>query len=185
VETVRQGHSVPDVLADVLQESMYEVGRLWETNRITVAQEHMATAITQYVIAHLYPLIPPPAAHRGRMVIAGVEGEQHQVGPNMVADALESSGWDVRFLGTNVPSAGVLKAVEEHRADVLGISATMFFNLPNVRRLIEQARALPGQRLRFILGGCAFRGAPELYRELGAAGVALDVRSAIRLAATL
>jgi methanogenic corrinoid protein MtbC1 len=185
VETVRQGHNLPDVYADVLQESMYEVGRLWETNRITVAQEHMATAITQHVIAHLYPLIPPAQTQRGRMVITGVEGEQHQVGSNIVADVLESAGWDVRFLGTNTPAAGVLQAVEEHRADVLGISATMLFNLPAVRRLIAEARAVPGRNLRIMLGGSAFRATPELYKELGAAGVALDVRAALRLAATL
>jgi methanogenic corrinoid protein MtbC1 len=185
VETVRQGHSVLDVYADVLQESMYEIGRLWATGRITVAQEHMATAITQHVIAHVYPLIEPPQPPRGRMVITGVEGEQHQVGPNMVADVLESAGWDVRFLGTNTPVAGVLQAVEEHRADVLGISATMLFNIPSVRRLIAEARALPGRNLRVILGGSAFRATPGLHKELGAVGVALDVRAALRLVATL
>jgi len=185
IETVRKGHSVPDVYADILQESMYDVGRLWEANRITVAQEHMATAITQYVIAHLYPLIKPAQTQRGRMVITGVEGEQHQVGPNMVADVLESAGWDVRFLGTNTPASGVLQAVEEHRADVLGVSATMLFNLPAVRRLVAEALALPGRNLRVILGGSAFRATPGLYKEIGAAGVALDVRSALRLAATL
>lgn len=185
VEAVRQGYTLPDIYADLLQESMYQIGRLWETNRITVAQEHMATAITQYVIAHLYPFIQPSQPPKGKMVITGVEGEQHQVGPNMVADVLESAGWDVRFLGTNAPAAGVLQAVEEHQAEVLGISATMLFNIPNVRRLIAQVRALPGRNLRIILGGCAFRSAPDLYRELGAAGVALDVRAALQLARTL
>ena len=185
IETVRKGHGVPDVYADVLQESMYDVGRLWETNRITVAQEHMATAITQHVIAHLFPLIKPAQAQRGRMVITGVEGELHQVGPNMVADVLESAGWDVRFLGTNTPASGVLQAVEEHRADVLGISATMLFNLPSVRRLIAEALALPGRNLRVILGGSAFRATSGLYKEIGAVGVALDVRAALRLAARL
>ena len=185
IETVRKGHGVPDVYADVLQESMYDVGRLWETNRITVAQEHMATAITQHVIAHLFPLIKPAQTQRGRMVITGVEGELHQVGPNMVADVLESAGWDVRFLGTNAPASGVLQAVEEHRADVLGISATMLFNLPSVRRLIAEALALPGLNLRVILGGSAFRATAGLYKEIGAVGVALDVRAALRLAARL
>ncbi len=185
VETVRAGHSLPDVYADVVQESMYEVGRLWETNRISVAQEHMATAITQHVLAHLYPLIKPPRSPKGRMVITGVEGEMHQVGPNIVADVLEWAGWDVRFLGTGAPVAGVLQAVREHGADVLGISATMLFNIPQVRRLIAEARALSGTALRVILGGCAFRATPGLPQELGASGVALDVRAALRLAATL
>jgi methanogenic corrinoid protein MtbC1 len=185
LEAVHQGHSLPDIYADILQESLYEVGRLWEANRITVAQEHMATAITQHVIAHLYPLIQPPHPPRGRMVITGVEGEQHQVGPNMVADVLEAQGWDVRFLGTNTPAGGVLQAVEEHHADVLGISATLLVHLPAVRRLIAEARAAAGPSLRIILGGSAFRASPGLYRELDANGVALDVRAALRLAATL
>ncbi len=185
VEAARKGHHLPDIYADVLHDSMYEIGRLWESNRISVAQEHIATAITQHVIAHLYPFIIPAQPSVGRMVITGVEGEQHQVGPNIVADVLESAGWDVRFLGSNTPAPAVLQAVEEHRADVLGISATMLFNLPNVRRLIARARAISGQNLKVILGGSAFRGAPELYQEMGAAGVALDVRQALQLAATL
>jgi len=81
--------------------------------------------------------------------------------------------------------AGVLQAVEEHRADVLGISATMLFNIPSVRRLISKARAIPGRNLRVILGGSAFRTTPEIYKELDASGVALDVRAALDLAATL
>jgi methanogenic corrinoid protein MtbC1 len=181
VEAVHQGYALPDIYADVLQESMYQVGRLWETNRISVAKEHMATAITQHVIAHLYPFIQPVQPPRGRMVITGVEGEFHQVGPNIIADVLESQGWDVRFLGTNTPVASVLQAIDEHRAEVLGISATMLSNLPNVRRLMAQARAVDGLNLRIILGGSAFRVAPDLYRELGAEGMALDVVSALAL----
>jgi hypothetical protein len=61
----------------------------------------------------------------------------------------------------------------------------MLFNVPNVRRLIAAAHALPGRTVRVILGGSAFRGDPGVYKELGAAGVALDVRAALRLAETL
>jgi len=159
---------------------------LWETNRITVAQEHMATAITQYVIARLYPLIHSAQPPRGRMVITGVEGEQHQVGPNMVADVLESAGWDVRFLGTDTPAAGVLQAVEKHRADVLGISATMLFQSSERPKADRGSARRSGRNLRVILGGCAFRAAPELYKELGAGrGGRWMLRAALRLAATL
>jgi len=185
VEAVRQGQSVVDIYADVLQESLYEVGRLWVTNRITVATEHMATAITQHVIAHLYPLVESAQPARGRMVITGVEGEHHQVGPNMVADVLESAGWDVRFLGANVPTASVAQAMKDHNADVLGISATMLSSLPGVRKLIEAVRAIGDREVKIILGGRAFSANPALYKELGAVGVAGDIREALRLAKTL
>jgi methanogenic corrinoid protein MtbC1 len=178
---VRQGHAVLD-LYEVLQRAMYRIGRLWQENKITVAQEHMATAITQFVIAHLYTLIEPQDRFRGRIVITGVQGELHQVGANMVADVLEANGWDVRFLGCNVPIGGALEAIDEHKADLLGISSTMPFHVSSVASLIDSVRAKGARRIRILLGGGAFRSAPLLYKEIGADGYADDLRSAVALA---
>lgn len=182
LEAVRAGHPVVDLYRLVLQESLHEVGRLWEANRITVAAEHMATAIVQFVMAQLYPLLPAAPRRRGRMVITGVEGELHQVGANMVADVLEADGWDVRFLGTNTPHEGVLHAIEEHRADVVGISTTMLFNVPKVRRLVADVR----QRFvthppRVLVGGGAFRCLPDPAAEVAADSCAADVETAVAL----
>lgn len=185
-EALREGSSVGDVYCDILQRAQYEVGRLWESNRITVAREHMATAVTQYVIANLYGQIQPRGEERGKAVITGVEGELHQIGANMVADVLEEDGWSVRFLGTSMPHSGILKAVEEHEADVLGISATMLFNIPQVRRLIAEVRqGFAARPPRIIVGGSAFHHSPELWREIGADGYASDLREAVRLARDL
>jgi MerR family transcriptional regulator, light-induced transcriptional regulator len=182
MEAWKQGHPVVDLYTEVLQRSMYRIGRLWEDNQISVAKEHMATAITQFVISHLYPLISLPQKSRGRIVITGVQGELHQVGANMVSDVLEASGWDVRFLGANMPSRGVLSAVEEHDAAILGISATMLYNVPNVMQLADLVRQKAGDGIRIIVGGSAFRSAPLLYQEIGAHGCAFDLRSAVELA---
>ncbi|MBA2378708.1 MAG: cobalamin B12-binding domain-containing protein [Blastocatellia bacterium] len=104
----------------------------------------------------------------------------HQIGANMVADVLEVKGWDVRFLGTNMPHQGVLKAIEEHRADVVGISATMLFNLPKVIQIIEQLREkFAGGDLKIIVGGASFRQVPEMYLEIGADGFAPDLKSTV------
>ena len=155
--------------------------RRWEANEITVAQEHTATAIAQYVLALLYERLRPEEIRRGKAVITGVEGELHQVGANMVADALEADGWDVRFLGTNMPHEGILKVVQEHEADVVGISATMLFNLPNVRRLVAEVKQGSGEKVRVVVGGGAFRSAPKVYVEMGADGSAPGLREAINL----
>ena len=117
-----------------------------------------------------------------KVVITGAQGEFHQVGANMVADVLEAAGWDVRFLGTDTPIGGVLEAIEEHEADILGISATMLFHISSVARLIDSVRAKRGRQIRILAGGGAFRSAPSLYNELGADGCALDLRSAVALA---
>ena len=181
LEGLREGHSVIDLYADVLQQSMYRIGRLWAANRISVAKEHMATAITQYVMAQIYPRIPMQDQVRGSIVMTGVKGEMHQIGANMVADVLETGGWDVRFLGADAPTDAVVDAVEEHRAQILGISATMLYNLPQVAKLAEAARRRIGGKIRILVGGRAFRSTPELYREMGADGCGGDLRSAIEL----
>jgi methanogenic corrinoid protein MtbC1 len=182
LETLKDGHTISDVYIDIFQESQYQIGRLWETNKITVAEEHMATAITQYVIAQVYPLIESADTVRGKMVVTGVEGEIHQIGANMVADVLESVGWDVRFLGTNMPHQGILRAVEEHGAGAIGISTTMLFNVPKAIHLVSSLRDRFGtENLRIIVGGAVFRSAPELYLEIGADDYAPDLRAILAM----
>jgi len=177
-EALAQGHDLMEVYVDLVQASLYELGRRWEGNRITVAQEHAGTAVCQYVLAQLYADMPAPSRRRGLAVVTGVEGEFHQVGANLVADALESDGWNVRFLGANTPRAGVLQALDEHDASVLGISVTMLFNIAMARELVREAR-VRRPALTVIVGGAAFRAAPDLWREVGADARADDVRAAV------
>jgi len=185
-EAVSAGQQIHDIYAEVFQEALYEVGRRWEANQITVAEEHMATAITQYVVAQMYSRLPTSPQQRGNLVMTGVEGELHQVGPTMVADVLEADGWNVRFLGSNMPHSGIAQAIEQHRAAVVGISATMLYNISQVVRLITGLREHLGDRMpQVLLGGRAFHAAPTLGTELGVVGVAHDVRAAVALARPL
>jgi MerR family transcriptional regulator, light-induced transcriptional regulator len=179
LELLREGYTVADVYCDLLQPAQYEVGRLWERNEITVAREHMATAITQFVVAQLYSRLEVPDSSRGRIVVTGVRGELHQLGANMVADVLEADGWNVRFLGTQTPHGDILKAIDEHEPAVVGISATMLFNLMNVSDLVEGVQSRFGSEVRLVVGGSAFRGKPDLWREIGAHGFGHDLRAAV------
>lgn len=178
---VERGLSVPDVYHQLLQPVQYEIGRRWAANQVSVAQEHMATAITQYVMAQVHSRLSTPAQRCGRAVVTGVEGEVHQIGGNMVADILESAGWDVRFLGSELPHKDILRAVEQHEPQVLGISATMLYNLPKVAALTAETRALFGRELRVVVGGGAFRASPDAWRDLGADGFGRDLRDAMRV----
>ncbi|MBC7962645.1 MAG: cobalamin B12-binding domain-containing protein [Steroidobacteraceae bacterium] len=173
------GYPIPGIYMDVFQEALYEIGRLWETNQITVADEHMGTAITQYVMSNLYQFFEVAERQRGKLVMTGVEGELHQVGANMVADVLEADGWDVMFLGTNVPEEGAIESIRQHKADIFGISSTMFFNIPKVIRLVEATRKEFGDSVRIMLGGGAFRTVQELPPELEGCLVALDLSEAL------
>lgn len=186
LEAMRGGTPLGDIYVHVFQAALYEVGRLWERGEITVATEHMATAITQYVMAHIYAQLEPPSASLGNVVITGVQGELHQVGANMVADFLETYGWNVRFLGTNMPHSGIVEAVAEHSPAVLGISATMLFSVPQVVALIDDVRhSFPAGGPRILVGGGAFRHAQDLYKEIGADAFAPDLMTAQQLVEAL
>jgi len=177
-EALRDGVQVEDLYADVFQDALYEVGRRWESNHITVAQEHMATAVTQYVMAHVFGSLASVAPSRGVAVITGVPGELHHVGALMISDMLEARGWQVQFLGSNLPMAAILAAIGDAKPMLLGISITMPFNLHHAARLIAAARgADPG--VRTVVGGAACRF--DAWRATGADDYATDVRTAIRL----
>jgi methanogenic corrinoid protein MtbC1 len=178
-EALRAGHSQVEIYVNVFAKSLHRVGELWEMNKISVAQEHMATSITQFVIAAIYPRMVSTGPHRGSMVVTGVAGELHQVGSNLIADTMEANGWAVRFLGTNLPPASVLAAVEESSADVLGISTTIVANLPAAAELVRTVRSkLNGRAPRIVLGGGAYRFVPQFAPEVGATEV-YDLREAL------
>lgn len=183
-QALRQVSATADLYVHIFQEALYEIGRMWEQGRITIAQEHMATATVQYVIAQVYADLPLAIHSRGNALVTGVAGEFHQVGANMVADMLESDGWNVRFLGTNMPHDGILAAINETHTDLLAISATMLFNLPRVRALVHEVRESLGTRApHIVVGGAAFRLCPGFCAEIGVAGPAADVAAAVQLCA--
>jgi MerR family transcriptional regulator, light-induced transcriptional regulator len=182
MDAYQNGYPIPDIYMNIFQEALYEIGRLWESNRITVADEHMGTAITQFVMSNLYQHLQISDQPRGKTVITGVQGELHQIGANMVADLLEADGWDVMFLGTNVPHMGVLDSVRQHGADMFGISSTMLFNLPKVIHLVQAVRREFGSSIQIMVGGGAFRGLEKLPVELEGCLVALDLNQALELA---
>jgi len=156
-EALRNGAGVFDIYAQVFQECLYEVGRLWAAGKISVSVEHRATAITQFVMAGIYSrtLSVRPTGPQRQAIVTGVAGEFHQIGANMVADVLESDGWNVEFLGTDAPHSGIVDAVRAQNSDLLCISATMLFNVPQVVRLIRELRGLYPS-LRMLIGGAAF-----------------------------
>jgi len=182
-EAIQRGTDVFDIYDRVFQESLYEVGRLWAAGKISVSAEHRATAITQFVMAGMYSraVAVPPATPLRQAIVTGVAGEMHQIGANMVADVLENAGWSVEFLGTDAPHGGIVEAVRAQDSDLLCVSATMLFNVPNVVSLIRDIRSA-SPKVRVLIGGSAFRAAPQLWADIGADGFAPDLHGAVEAA---
>jgi len=174
-----QGRSLLDVYTGLLEPSLYRIGSLWELNRISVAREHIATAIVQYVMIRLFEY-PGSTRPDQRALVTGVRGEQHQVGAMMIADMFSLYQWDVRFLGTDIPETAILDSVQEFLPNMVAISTTMLFNVRQVRELIGKCRTIV-PTARVIVGGAVFRANPDLYQEIHADGFAPDVKTAASL----
>jgi methanogenic corrinoid protein MtbC1 len=172
---------VPELHLNVLQPAQYEIGRLWQENRISVAQEHLATAITQFALAHLYRHLPRDPANGRTVLVACVEGDLHEVGARVGSDFLEMAGFDVRFLGANVPTDSLVRMVREHPPDLLALSVTMTYHLPALRDALARVRAV-APRLPLAVGGLAFSWAPGLERELDVSFFGRDARELVSAA---
>lgn len=166
----------------MLQESLHEVGRRWQANTISVADEHAATAVVQYVLSVLFEYLPRAPA-KGNAVVAGVLGERHQVGAHMIADLFEVEGWRTRFLGTDVPTDAILDAVERHDAQLVALGVTMPANLPSLAYLVANVRSRFGNRVRIVVGGQA--ASLIDVKTLGADSFAPDARAALELMRTV
>jgi MerR family transcriptional regulator, light-induced transcriptional regulator len=111
----------------------YEVGRLWQVNEISVAQEHYCTAATQLVMSQLYPQLFASEKTAGTLVAACVAGDLHEIGLRMVTDFFEMAGWNTFYVGSNMPTEEIVDTLVLRRADVLGISATISSHLMTSR----------------------------------------------------
>jgi len=100
----------------------------------------------------------------GKVVMATVHGDVHEIGKNIVITMLENSGFEVVDLGTNVPPQEVVRAVKEEKADVVGLSALMTTTLPSMEETIKAIREA-GLDLPVIVGGAVVT--PEYAESIG------------------
>jgi methanogenic corrinoid protein MtbC1 len=179
-ELVGAGLAPKRIYVEVLQPALHEAGRLWQTNRISVAEEHYCTAVTQRVLAKLYSDFLEGRARGPLVVVACVSGELHELGARMVCDLLSLEGYKTSYLGASMPAAAIVDYACMHDARVLALSASITPHLTEVRQAIAKARAEPRCKdLKVIVGGGAFNAVPTLWRAVGADAWAPDAAVAV------
>ncbi len=165
--------SLEHLYLDIIQPSMYRIGRDWESGRISVAKEHLASAIVMRLLATIYPLLQPPPADKGTVVVTAAPNEFHEIGAWMVANTLELDGWKTLYLGANTPRSALLSLIRSEQPKVMALSIAMPFNLRHVKSIIDTVRGLPpSERPCTLIGGQVFRLSDRLQGALGADGYA-------------
>ena len=186
LDAVDSGVEVKEIYLHVFQSSQREIGRLWQLNRVSVAQEHYCTAATQLIMAQLYPLIFRTEKNGRRIVATSIGGELHEIGIRIITDFFEMEGWDTYYLGANSPTNAILQALSDRGADVLAVSATMTFHIRAVENLIAAVRASEDLKaVKIMVGGYPFNIEPELWKRVGADAYAADASDAVTKASGL
>ena len=179
-DAVAGGMAVDDVYLQVLQPTLYEIGRLWSHAHISVAQEHLATAATQSAMARLAESLSdgPRRVRAGSAVVACVSDELHAVGGRMVADFLEADGWRVVFLGQLTPGHDLSVLVSEQGAQLVALSAALPERVPEVAEVCATLRGLDPAPF-VLVGGQAFGGSAERALRTGADAYGGDAEAAV------
>ena len=157
-EAVDAGLPKQTIYDDVIAVAMHRIGARWEAGELSIAEEHLATAISYGLLALLAELTRVEQERRNELVVMStVEGERHVMGLQMAADVLEGGGFPVLFLGADLPTGTLLELIERRRPSVCALSATM----PHVRENLIATVALIEDLIptvRVLVGGEASRG---------------------------
>jgi uroporphyrinogen decarboxylase len=169
------------IINDGLIRAMDEVGKNFAANKIFVP-EMMVSAMTMKTgLDMLKPLLKAGGSFsRGRVMIATVKGDLHDIGKNIVSMMLEGAGFEVIDLGINVDGAVLLKRLREAKPHILGLSALLTTTMPEMERVVNLLSS-EGLRdsVKVLVGGAPLNA--KFAEEIGADGYGADAASAVDL----
>ncbi len=144
-----------DIINGPLMEGMGEVGRLFNDNQLIVAEVLQSAEVMKAAVSYLEPHMDKlEASTRGRVILATVKGDVHDIGKNLVDIILSNNGFEVINLGIKVPSEQLIQAIREHEPDVIGLSGLLVKSAQQMVLTAGDFQAT-GIDLPLIVGGAA------------------------------
>lgn len=177
---LEEGMTVREVFLDVFLPSQREFGRLWETGEISIAEEHFATASTQFAISSMYQRLFAGKRTGRRVLVACAPGELHEIGTRMAADLFELDGWDSVYLGSDNSATRLASDLRSHAPHLVVLGCTLVESLPALEGLLRTSVKICPE-VPVMVGGPPFSRAPGLWSRLGAAAMAPSLEGALEL----
>lgn len=173
--------SFDDVYLNLIQSVQYEIGRLWQINAITPAQEHYATAASMELMAKLHPMFPYCTTSDKKLLTACLATERHEVGLKIVSDYLGLHGWQTYFTGANTPHFSILNLIETFQPHVIAFSITMSMHIPGLIELIQTIRKTKKDKIKILIGGYLPNEEPDIVHAVNADAYAKDPQDALEV----
>ncbi len=150
-----------------LMKAMVTVGEMWAQGQISVAEEHLATATCQRVLATLREQAPVSTG-RGTLLLACAEGNLHDLGLRATADQCAAEGWDAIMLGADVPTDDLVQMARSCQPDAVFVSTALATQVYTTKQTVERLHAA-GVGPVFV-GGHAFATSGDTWKLTGADG---------------
>ncbi|MBX3014416.1 MAG: methionine synthase [Caldilineaceae bacterium] len=196
VEAARQGFARPiEVIEGPLMDGMNVVGDLFGAGKMFLPQVVKSARVMKQAVAYLIPFIEAEkmAANdhstKGKILLATVKGDVHDIGKNIVGVVLQCNNYDVIDLGVMVPATKILETARQEKVDIIGLSGLITPSLEEMRHLAREMER-EGFSLPLLIGGAttskihtALRIEPEYHR--GATVHVVDASRAVGVAANL
>src|SRR5438309_1211548 len=150
-----EGTAPLDIVNGPLMAGMAEVGRLFNANELIVAEVLQSAEAMKAAVSHLEQFMEKAdTAKRGKVVLATVKGDVHDIGKNLVEIILKNNGYDVVNLGIKVPPEELIKAYQEHKPDAIGLSGLL---VKSAQQMVTTASDLKdaGIEIPLLVGGAA------------------------------
>lgn len=169
--------SYEKVIEDVLRPALDQVGKMYEKREIFLPQLIMAAEAAQTAFGFIEKKFEKKKKGEGKVIIATVRGDIHDIGKNIVAMMLKNAGFDVSDLGKDVPSKDIVKIAKENNADVIALSALMTTTALKMKEVIELTRKKKATTKVIIGGACITK---KFADDIGADAYAKDASEAVK-----
>lgn len=177
---VAAGHDAAYIIDNGLTAAMNRLGEDFGTGRCFLPQVLLAAEALKQGFATLKEALPASKTEPlGKVMLATVAGDIHDLGKNIVAALLENNGFEIVDLGKDVPVARIVAAAQEQQPDIVGLCALMTTTLPQIDRSLAALKAA-GVTARTMVGGAVLT--PEYAKKAGADEYAADAVVAVALA---
>jgi 5-methyltetrahydrofolate--homocysteine methyltransferase len=150
-----EGAAPLDIVNGPLMTGMNEVGRLFNNNELIVAEVLQSAEAMKAAVSHLEQFMEKAdTAARGKIVLATVKGDVHDIGKNLVEIILSNNGYTVVNLGIKVPPEDLIRAYEDHKPDAIGLSGLL---VKSTQQMVITGGDLKthGVRIPLLVGGAA------------------------------
>jgi methanogenic corrinoid protein MtbC1 len=158
---------VPVFLEQVAAPAIREIGHGWQNGTVTVGQEHLATVVFRGVLGWIIETIEP-GERAARLLLATPPGQIHELGALLAGAAAASEGWDVVYLGADLPPGEVLSAAQQAGVHAVALSIVLPTSDPSLLPNLAGIREGLPPNIPLFLGGAAVDDDPERFRKLGA-----------------